>query len=240
MRTVGATVRTDYQGRTTKVAFPDKKLDTDTLEHVATLEHLSELNLAGTPVTDNALQQLGKLKKLKHLNLSNTAIGDSGLKDLTGIALLETLVLSRSKITNAGLAVAARMAGIRELYLANTAITDKGLKHIESIKQLSALGLSSTGVTDEGLASLKKLKSLNSESPKTTVELAGWPSGKSAWDRHVKIRLKIRKEIGPLIPSGVEDTPRGTGLVQLFQRIAHSLFMNPSHNKDMLKLSDVM
>ena len=118
---------------------------------------------------------------------------------------------------------------------------DKYLECVTKHKSVADSLLAANVIKGPEYHKLKKLKSLNSESPKTTAELAGWPpSGKSAWDRHVKIRLKIRKEIGPLIPSGVEDTPSGTGLVQLFQRIAHSLFMNPSHNKDMLKLSDVM
>ena len=48
--------------------------------------------------------------------------------------------------------------------------------------------------------SFKKLKHLTKEKPKTTVQIAGWPSGKSLWDRCNKCRRTARNAIGPLTP----------------------------------------
>ena len=109
---------------------------------------------------------------------------------------------------------------------------DKFLECATKHKSVTDSLLAQSIIAPSDYHKMKKLKSLNSESPKTTIEMQGWPSGKSMWDRHAKTRLKIRKETGTLMPKHVEDTPSGAGLVQLFQRIGHKLHMDPAHNKE--------
>ena len=60
---------------------------------------------------------------------------------------------------------------------------------------------------------LKKLKHITKEAEDTTVEIVGFPSGKTLWDGCLKCRKIMRTIIRPLTPSGLDETPSGQGLI---------------------------
>ena len=55
------------------------------IEALQKLEHLTELNLYGTRVSNNALITLGQMKSLKKLFVWNTLITDKAIKDFKAL-----------------------------------------------------------------------------------------------------------------------------------------------------------
>ena len=55
---------------------------------------------------------------------------------------------------------------------------------------------------------LKKLKHATKKKKKAdTIELDGWPTGQSLWDRYITCRKEIRNKINNLLPDSIADTP---------------------------------
>ncbi|NOY43279.1 MAG: hypothetical protein GXP26_15780 [Planctomycetes bacterium] len=75
----------------------------DDLEELTKLEHIQELDLRGTQITDQGLLHLQKLKYLRKLNLSGTQVTDLGMKHLSKIETLLSLQLERTQVTYAAL-----------------------------------------------------------------------------------------------------------------------------------------
>lgn len=61
------------------------------------------LQMANEDVTDGTLQRLAGMKLLRELDVAGSQVSDAGLKELEGLVSLEKLTLSRTKITDAGL-----------------------------------------------------------------------------------------------------------------------------------------
>ena len=59
---------------------------------------------------------------------------------------------------------------------------------------------------------MKKMKHLSPEPDTVEVQVPGWPSGKSIWDRYVKSRRLLQKDIVPKMPTDLKETPSGQGL----------------------------
>lgn len=57
------------------------------------MKQLENLNLAGSPVTNEGLKTLAGLIELRSLNLDRTQVSDVGLKALTGFKQLQSLNL---------------------------------------------------------------------------------------------------------------------------------------------------
>jgi len=152
-------------------------------------QDITELDLAGTNVTDKGLKQLAGLKNLMTLKLENTKVTAAGLKELAGHKRLASILLSEGQLTDAHLRVlseiglihtlTSQVAGsskkprpqsveeIMTLGLNRSPITDAGLRELARFSNLARLYLRETQVTDDGLKELAGLKTL------TTVELQG-------------------------------------------------------------------
>ena len=84
---------------------------------------------------------------------------------------------------------------------------------------------------------MKTLKHLGAEKADTVVEVPNWPSGKSLWDRYTKCRRLLRSVISPILPSGLQETPSGKGLILAFQKVAFTLYKDVRSNQSIKKLS---
>lgn len=126
------------------------------LAQLRRLTHVERLFLDDTQVTDAGLENLQGLKQTQMLSLNNTRISDTGVAYLLQATNLRTLWLNRTGVTDATLARLHEHSQIGELYLDGTQVTDAGLPHLQSMSQLRKLSLAGTRVTEAGVKELKK------------------------------------------------------------------------------------
>lgn len=89
-------------------------------------QHVIELRLGNTQITDAALQHIGQLTELRELHLQNTSIGDAGIKQLHSCKQLRYLNLVNTKVTDQGLQALTGVPALKTVYLYHTATTDHG------------------------------------------------------------------------------------------------------------------
>lgn len=123
------------------------------------LKALQNLNLTGTPATDECLAQLAGAHALRTLNLMRTAITNRGLSELSGLRRLSDLNLSETRIGDAGLLYIGRITSLKRLILKGTDVTDAGLFHLANLVRLTELWLPDT-VEGAGLGQLHGLRKL--------------------------------------------------------------------------------
>jgi hypothetical protein len=123
-------------------------------------EHVEDVDLEGTRVTDAGLETLKELNQLVTLALGNTKITDAALENLEGLNRLEALDLSATKVSDAGLERLKGMRKLQDLTLWGSQVTDAGLEHLKGLDQLQTLDLRFTEVTDAGLEHLQGLSQL--------------------------------------------------------------------------------
>jgi hypothetical protein len=107
-----------------------------------------------------SLDSLAPLTKLRDVNLHNTGFTDADLEHLRGLYNLQTLNLSDTKVSDAGLAVLQTLPNLHTVHLDETRITDAGLQYLRGVPNLQELSLYGTKVTDQGLAQLSAMKTL--------------------------------------------------------------------------------
>jgi hypothetical protein len=139
--------------------FSLPKLTGPGLKHLAKLEKVTELNLAGTGVTDAGLASVKALRQLRRLTLP-AGVSDEGLVHLAEMTGLEELSLGgQEKLTGVGLKHLAKLSKVKNLYLGGTGVTDDGLAGLTGLKQLDSLSLPER-IGDRGLAHLAALHNL--------------------------------------------------------------------------------
>jgi SecD/SecF fusion protein len=120
LRGLEARVHLDKQGRVTSVDFPPEATDED-LQHLATLDYISEVDLSGTQVEGPGLEYLQGLSRLERLDLRDTPVDDEGMQQLAdvaeGLPSLRVLYLSNTNVTDEGVAELAALQGLKQLFL---------------------------------------------------------------------------------------------------------------------------
>jgi serine/threonine protein kinase len=169
------------------IADPASVAVTDAgLAHLARLNRLERLILAGQPVSDAGLAQLAGLTNLKVVGFPRTRIAGTGFTHLQKSANLQEVrelgpatdagvaALSQFRhltyvdlgdafnVTDAGLKHLAGLAHLEKLIAHNSKLTDGGLKELTTLRRLRGLGADGTGVTDAGLVHLKEFPHLES------------------------------------------------------------------------------
>ena len=89
-------------------------------------EHLRDVDLSRTGVTDGGLAVLGKAVGVRQLRLDNTQIGSSGIAMLRPMQKLEVLNLYGTAIDDQAIDSLATLGGLRRLYIAQTKISLEG------------------------------------------------------------------------------------------------------------------
>lgn len=106
---------------------------------------------------DTKLDALTPIKDhLAQLDLGRTVITDAGLKKVAQLTRLASLDLRQTKITDAGLEALTALKNLQSINLFGTEITDAGLKHLASIKSLKSVTVFQTKATPAGAAELQK------------------------------------------------------------------------------------
>lgn len=102
------------------------------LDTIAKLPKLSELNLLRTRVTSNGLRKLAGLP-LKKLNLDDiSTVGDEAIPAILAIPTLEFLHVGKTKITDRGVAKLSDLKNLKDLLINDTAVSEKALAELQA------------------------------------------------------------------------------------------------------------
>ena len=93
-------------------------------------EHIEQLALNRTRITDKSMPIVGRLAKLVDLNLDYTDVGDKGLEALGGLARLQRLSLDSTNVSDTSIRWLKQFPQLRTLNLYHTFITEKGHRQI--------------------------------------------------------------------------------------------------------------
>jgi hypothetical protein len=86
-------------------------------------DHVAELVLARTAITDGAGALLAQMPRLRHLDLRETTIGDDGVRALAALKELRSLNLFGTKAGDAGVGALAACTKLRQLYVWQTPVS---------------------------------------------------------------------------------------------------------------------
>ena len=95
------------------------------------LEHIVELNLARTKITDHLAPLFQEMPQLEKLDLRETAITDMGLRNLTQHPKLHTLNLASTSVTDTGISQLNAIPSLQKVWLWNTLCTAEGLASLQ-------------------------------------------------------------------------------------------------------------
>ncbi|MDZ4290255.1 MAG: c-type cytochrome domain-containing protein [Prosthecobacter sp.] len=95
-------------------------------------DHIAQLDLGRTVITDAALKTVGQLSRLASLDLRQTKITDAGLESLTSLKKLQTLNLYGTQITDAGVAHLASIKSLKQVFLWGSKATDTGAEKLKA------------------------------------------------------------------------------------------------------------
>lgn len=149
------------------------------MKHLAGLEKLEHLTIAGQPVPIELLQIAG-LKTIdlgrQHINAEHVeqisrlprltslscvyAGGDAGFKSLRDLRQLQRLVLTCPNLTDEGLDPLSGLTNLQYLNLTMDSLSAAGLSHLKPLNQLATLSLTTSAVNDEMLTLIGGLRSL--------------------------------------------------------------------------------
>lgn len=125
---------------------------------------ITEVNLAGRPVSREGLEKIAKLKKVDSLNLYHSGVTNDDLAALRGAESITKLNLGGSqtqpasvKLTDACIDYLMTLPNLSYLQIDQNEITDVGLKRIGGKSTLRHLDVSGLPITDQGLAAIAGL-----------------------------------------------------------------------------------
>ncbi len=95
-------------------------------------DHLAQLDLGRTAITDGALKTVGQFSRLAALDLRQTAVTDAGLESLSSLKRLQTLNLYGTGITDAGLVHLAAIKSLKQVYLWESKATAEGAEKLKA------------------------------------------------------------------------------------------------------------
>jgi YHS domain-containing protein/uncharacterized membrane protein len=91
------------------------------------VNHVGELSLARTQITDASLELIAAMPALSRLDLRETAVTDAGLALLAQHAQLRELVLSRTRLSDAALDSLRELPALTQLWVWEAGFSDEGL-----------------------------------------------------------------------------------------------------------------
>ena len=144
-----------------KAGFEPRRITSAGIANLGNLTRLESLNLYGNLLDDDSMDVLARLSNLRELDLSLIAISDAGLARVATLSKLERLELLFSegfagpRVTDQGIEMLGRLRRLRSLNLIGAEITDAGLQHLSGLAQLKTLRLANTRLSAEAIARLQ-------------------------------------------------------------------------------------
>jgi len=109
----------------------DDPLVADLLQGVK--EHVHDLSLARTQITNDIVLVLAKLPNLSKLDLGQTAIADAGLASLRNHVKLKRLILSQTLVTSESYAILESLPALTHLWLWDSAISMEAVDELRKL-----------------------------------------------------------------------------------------------------------
>lgn len=94
-------------------------------------DHIAQLDLGRTVITDAALKTVGQFSRLASLDLRQTKITDAGLESLGSLKKLQTLNLYGTEVTDAGLAHLAALKNLKQVFVWGSKATAAGAEKLK-------------------------------------------------------------------------------------------------------------
>ena len=95
-------------------------------------DHIAQVDLGRTAITDAALATLAKFPRLARLDLRQTKVTDKGLESLVKLTKLRSLNLYGTQVGDAGLATLASIKGLRTVYAWQSKATETGAAKLKA------------------------------------------------------------------------------------------------------------
>ncbi|MBI1348604.1 hypothetical protein GC163_20210 [bacterium] len=149
------------------------------------LDQITELNLAGTTVTNNGIRELNKLTYLTKLDIRGSLLDKESLESVAKAESLESLYLDGTRIDDTGAAVLKSLSQLKvlhadrailkpfswqdlllshpdleELHISDSNINDLTMASVGKLKNLKRLFVTTCQVSDDGLAQLADVDGL--------------------------------------------------------------------------------
>ena len=107
--------------------------DSDLASLVPLADHITQLGLGKTRISDVALVSVSRMKLLTRLDLNRTMISDEGLSSIGGLSELRYLNLHSTAVTNDGIRALGKLTNLESLYLWNTEVTAEGVRALSKL-----------------------------------------------------------------------------------------------------------
>ncbi len=162
--------------RVEKLSLHGSHLAPSSLQRLAELESLIELDLASVTASAAEFEAVGRCPNLESLNLDSSNLSDDGLAHLSKLNRLTRLSVAHTSISDNGLRHLIKLNRLKELNVAHTSISDAGLARLTDLQELELLDVKKSKVTDAGVTNLQY------RLPKLTVvveEGGGYPNAAS-------------------------------------------------------------
>lgn len=118
------------------------------------LDHIAELSLARTKVTDASAELAARMPHLRRLDLRATGVTDAGLAHLANAAELRELILAQTAVSDAGLDALTKLGKLERIVLWSTRVTPGGAQALVEARPGLALELgdepAATALESEG------------------------------------------------------------------------------------------
>jgi hypothetical protein len=107
--------------------------DSDLASLAPLADHITQLGLGKTRISDVAMVSVSRMKLLTRLDLNRTMITDEGLATIGGLSELRYLNLHSTAVTNDGIRALGKLSNLESLYLWNTEVTAEGVRALSKL-----------------------------------------------------------------------------------------------------------
>lgn len=124
------------------------------------LEAVTEINVTGSPITNNALDSIEKLTNLQQLRLTATRVTNDACDKLALLSSLEILSLTDTAISDVGVAKISALPNLKQLELTHCRLTENGWAAVGNLPSLKSLIVDGCGLDGAKLALICNAKTL--------------------------------------------------------------------------------
>jgi Leucine-rich repeat (LRR) protein len=121
------------------------------------LEHLTDLSLYSTKITDDGLVHLSALKRMRFLRLDGTPLTGAGLVHLKDLPNLDCVNLAHTRLTDDTCDQLAELKGHVRILLSDTHVTTMGLRKLALLPKLKRLDIGGIKLTEAERHELRQL-----------------------------------------------------------------------------------